>query len=70
MRLTSSKETFSDPTFNLGLEGFSFEHLPSENFSANGAGLASGSITHNVLHWFALLCQITKPGKLTVSQTI
>lgn len=52
------------------LKDSALEHLPSGNFSANGAWLASGVLAHNLLRWCAILGQITKPGTLTVSQTI
>ena len=52
------------------LKDSALEHLPSGNFSANAAWLASGVIAHNLLRWCALLGQITKPGRLTVSQTM
>ncbi len=46
------------------------EHLPSGNFSANGVWLACAALAHNLIRWCALLGQITKPGTLTVSQTM
>ena len=46
------------------------EHLPSGNFSANGVWLACAALAHNLIRWSAILGKITKPGTLTVSQTI
>ncbi len=46
------------------------EHLPSGDFSANGVWLACAALAHNLLRWSAILGKITKPGTLTVSQTM
>ncbi len=46
------------------------EHLPSGNFSANGVWLACAALAHNLIRWSAILGKITKPGTLTVSQTM
>lgn len=46
------------------------EHLPSGNFAANGAWLASGVMAHNLLRWSALIGKITDAGTFVASQTM
>ena len=52
------------------LKDSALEHLPSGNFSANGAWLACAALAHNLLRWCALLGKITSPSTLTVSKTM
>ena len=52
------------------LKDSALSHLPSGNFSANGAWLACAALAHNLLRWCALLGKTTAPGTLTVSKTM
>ncbi len=46
------------------------EHLPSANFSANGAWLACAMLAHNLLRWSARLGEITSAGTFLASATM
>ena len=46
------------------------EHLPSGDFSANGAWLASAMLAHNLLRWSARLGEITSAGTFVAAATM
>ncbi|EQD61618.1 transposase IS4 family protein, partial [mine drainage metagenome] len=47
-------------------EGAGMEHVPSGNFSANGAWLACAVLAHNLVRWTAILGSLTPVGELVV----
>ena len=51
-------------------EGAGMEHVPSGNFSANGAWLVCAALAHNLIRWCAMLGEITPKDHLTVARTI
>lgn len=50
-------------------QGAGLSHLPSGNFSANGAWLACAALAHNLIRWTILLGDPTSRDTLTVAAT-
>lgn len=50
-------------------QGAGLTHMPSGNFSANGAWLASAVIAHNLIRWTTILGDPTSRDRLTVART-
>ena len=50
-------------------EGAGLSHLPSGDFSANGAWLAAAALAHNLIRWTNLLGDPANVGRLTVAHT-
>ena len=51
-------------------EGAGLEHVPSGNFSANGAWLACAVLAHNFIRWTATLGRAGSVEGLTVARTV
>ena len=46
------------------------EHIPSGNFSANGAWLCCAVLAHNLIRWTVIIGEPQRPHRLTVARTI
>ncbi|MGH3479953.1 MAG: IS1380 family transposase [Nocardioidaceae bacterium] len=51
-------------------EGAGLEHVPSGNFSANGAWLQCAVLAHNLIRWTATVGQPTSTEQRTVARTV
>jgi len=51
-------------------EGAGLEHIPSGNFSANGAWLCCAVLAHNLIRWTTTLGQSHPVDRLTVARTV
>lgn len=51
-------------------EGSGLEHIPSGNFSANGAWMCCAVLAHNLIRWTLLLGEAQRPQQLIVARTV